>query len=173
MQPDERTDFSQFGKSFQENMCQLILYDREFADQMSEILNINFLEFKYLQVFIKLIFAYKEKYKIHPSSEIMLTILRTDILEENDLIQKQVRDFFARMLKTEVQDTGYIKDTAIDFCKKQVLKEAILKSIPLLKRSSFEDVQKLINEAMKLGTNNDCGYHYIKDFEKRFEIKIR
>jgi len=173
MQPDERTDFSQFGKSFQENMCQLILYDREFADQMNEILNINFLEFKYLQVFIRLIFAYKEKYKVHPSSEIMLTILRTDILEENDLIQKQVRDFFARMLKTEVQDAEYIKDTAIDFCKKQVLKEAILKSIPLLKRSSFEDVQKLINEAMKLGTNNDCGYHYVKDFEKRFEIKIR
>jgi len=31
---NEQEDFSQFGKAFQENMCQLILYDREFADQM-------------------------------------------------------------------------------------------------------------------------------------------
>jgi len=170
---NEREDFSQFGKLFQENLCQLILYDREFADQMREVLNINFLEFTYLQVFIKKIFDYKEKYGMQPSSAIMTTILRAEIKNENELTQHQIRDFYARLLKTEVQDTDYIKDIAVDFCKKQVLKEAILKSVPLLKKSSFEEVQKLINDAMKLGTNNDCGYYYIKDFEARFEIKAR
>ena len=173
MEYNEKEDFSQFGKSFQENMCQLILYDRAFADQIKEVLDINFLEFNYLQTFVKLVFDYKDKYEVHPSSQIMPTILRTEVKDENELVKKQVRDFFARMSKTEVQDENYIKDTAIDFCKKQVLKTAILKSVPLLKRSSFEDVQKLINEAMKLGINNDFGYHYIKDFEKRFELRYR
>jgi len=170
---NEKEDFSQFGKSFQENLCQLVLLDRAFADQMVEILDINFLELNYLQVFVKRIFDYKIKYKMHPSVEIMTTILRADISEENILIQKQVRDFFARMIKTSVQDIAYIQDTAVDFCKKQILKEAMLKSIPLLKKSSFENIQKLINDAMKLGTNNDYGYHYIKDFEKRFELVTR
>jgi len=170
---NEQEDFSQFGKSFQENMCQLILYDRAFADQIKEVLNINFLELKYLQVFVRRVFSYKEKYGIQPSNSIMTTILRTEILEENELVQKQVRDFFARLVKTEVQDAEYIKETSIDFCKKQVLKEAILKSVSLLKKSSFEDIQKLINEAMKLGNDSDYGYHYIKDFERRFEIKAR
>ena len=105
--------------------------------------------------------------------DIMTTVLRTEVSTENELVQKQVRDFFARMSRTEVQDAEYIKTTSIDFCKKQVLKSAILKSVPLLKRSSFEEVQKLINDAMKLGNNNDHGYLYIKDFEKRFEIKSR
>ena len=135
---NEKEDFSQFGKSFQENLCQLILYDRAFADQMKEILNINFLELKYLQLFVKKIFEYKDKYDTHPSLEIMTTILRVEISNENEVAQKQTRDFFARMLKTKVQDKKYIQETAIDFCKKQVLKEAILKSVPLLKRSSFE-----------------------------------
>jgi hypothetical protein len=170
---NEKEDFSQFGKSFQENLCQLILLDRVFADQMKEVLDIVFLELKYLQVFVKKIFEYKEKYKIQPSSEILTTILRTELDGENKLIQKQVRDFFARMLKTEVQDAEYIKSTALDFCKKQVLKEAILKSIPLLKKSSFEDIQKLIDGAMRLGADNNYGYHYIKDFEKRFELISR
>ena len=170
---NEKEDFSQLGKSFQENMCQLILFDRVFADQIKEVLDVNFLEFKYLQTFVKRIFSYKEKYSVHPSDSIMTTILRADISEENELVQKQVRDFFARMKKTEVQDTEYIKDTAIDFCKKQVLKGAILKSVSLLKKSSFEDIQSLINEAMKLGNISDNGYHYIKDFERRFEIKTR
>jgi len=58
----EQEDFSQFGKPFQENLCQLIFSSRAFADQMQEVLDINFLEFKYLQVFVKLVFHYKEKY---------------------------------------------------------------------------------------------------------------
>tara|TARA_R110000824_G_scaffold150209_5_gene320736 strand:+ start:602 stop:1975 length:1374 start_codon:yes stop_codon:yes gene_type:complete len=170
---NEKEDFSQFGKSFQENLCQLILYDRSFADQMKEILNINFLELKYLQLFVKKIFEYKDKYSVHPSLDIMTTILRVEISNENEVAQKQARDFFARLLKTEVQDTEYIKDTSVDFCKKQILKEAILKSVPLLKKSSFEEVQTLINDAMKLGSDGNFGYHYIKDFEKRFEIISR
>ena len=173
MNIDEKANFSKFGKLFQENLCQLILYDRIFADQIKEVLNINFLELRYLQVFIKKIFNYKEKYETHPSSKIMLTVLRTEIENENELVQKQVRDFFARMMKTDVQDVDYIKDVALDFCKKQVLKEAILKSVPLLERSSFEDIQALIDNAMKLGMDNDYGYDYIKDFEKRFEIQAR
>lgn len=151
----------------------MIFESRGFADQMKEVLNINFLEFKYLQVFVRLIFNYKEKYSRQPSESIMTTILRTEIANENELITKQIRDFFARMSKTEVQDEEYIKDTAVDFCKKQVLKEAILKSVPLLKKSSFNDIQTLINNAMKLGNDNDDGYYYIEDFEKRFEIKAR
>ena len=50
------------------------------------------------------IFDYKEKYELQPSPSIMTTILRTEVLEENEVVQKQVRDFFARQLKTEVQD---------------------------------------------------------------------
>ena len=53
MKFEEKVDFSQFGKTFQENLCQLILYDRIFADQIKEVLNINFLELKYLQAFVK------------------------------------------------------------------------------------------------------------------------
>jgi len=173
MNIDEKANFSKFGKLFQENLCQLILYDRIFADQMREVLNINFLELKYLQTFVKKIFNYKEKYGTHPSDKIMLTVLRTEIENENELVQKQVRDFFARMMKTDVQDAEYIKDVALDFCKKQILKEAILKSVPLLERSSFEDIQALIDNAMKLGLDNDYGYDYIKDFEERFEIQAR
>ena len=94
MNYNEKEDFSQFGKSFQENLCQLILLDRAFSDQMKEVLNINFLELNYLQVFIKKIFDYKDKYKVHPSAEIMTTILRADISQENALVQKRNPHFY-------------------------------------------------------------------------------
>ena len=168
-------DFSKFGKSFQESLCHLILDDRPFADQIFEVLDINFLELSYLRVFVTKIKQYKKKYGIHPTRKIMTSILRTDISAEQDSVKKMLRDYYARVLSQEVdlKESGYIKDTALDFCKKQKLQEAMLKSVPLLQKSSFDQVAKLIQDAIKLGTSNDLGYDYMADFEKRFEHKAR
>ncbi len=48
MTKEERVDFSKYGKDFQEKLCQLILQDRIFCDQIEEVLDIQFLELKYL-----------------------------------------------------------------------------------------------------------------------------
>jgi len=170
-------DFSKFGKSFQENLCKMILEDRPFSDQIGEILDVNFFELRYLQVFCKKIYDYKQKYNIHPSHDIMTTIIRTELKDEEEVLQKQTRDFFVRIQSQaeKVDGQEYIKDTALDFCKKQKLKEAIGKSIKLLSKnsSSFDEIRVLINEALRLGADNNYGYDYIKDFEERFHIKAR
>ena len=175
MTKEERVDFSKYGKDFQEKFCQLILKDRMFCDQIEEVLDIQFLELKYLRVFVKKVFAYREKYEVHPTLRTMLTLMRSELDDENDAIQKQVRDYFSRIYKSDMEVEGeeYIKDTSLDFCKKQVLKEAMLKSVGLLKNSSFDEISNTINEALKLGCDNNFGYDYLKDFEQRFEIKAR
>tara|TARA_Y100001938_G_scaffold22338_1_gene28785 strand:- start:698 stop:2053 length:1356 start_codon:yes stop_codon:yes gene_type:complete len=169
----EKTDFGRFGKAFQESLCQLILLDRPFSDQISEVLDLNFLELRYLQVFVKKIFEYRQKYGVHPTTKIMITILRTELENENDSVQKQVRDYFGRIYNVEIEGAEYIKATALDFCRKQKLKEAMLRSVGLLQTASFDEISKEINDALKLGASNDFGYDYLKDFERRFEIKSR
>lgn len=174
MQVVERS-FSKFGKGFQENLCHIILDDRPFADQMFEVLEDNFLELAYLRVFVKKIRQYKDKYGVHPSKDAMKMIVRSGINNEQDSVQKLIRDYYARVLSGELQvgEVDFIKDTALDFCKKQKLQEAMMKSIPLLESSSFEEIAKNINEAIKLGMSNDVGYDYMKDFEARFLEKSR
>ena len=44
----EAANFSKYGKSFQEKLCMVILDDRPFADQIEEVLDVNFLEYNYL-----------------------------------------------------------------------------------------------------------------------------
>jgi len=175
MTKEERVDFSKYGKDFQEKLCQLILQDRMFCDQIEEVLDVQFLELRYLRVFTQKIFEYREKYKVHPTTRTMLTLMRSELDDENDAIQKQVRDYFSRIHKSDMEVEGeeYIKDTALDFCRKQVLKEAMLKSVGLLKNSSFDEIACTINDALKLGCDNNFGYDYLKDFEQRFEIKAR
>jgi replicative DNA helicase len=70
-------------------------------------------------------------------------------------------------------DDEYVKEKSLDFCKKQKLKEAILKSVDLLQSQSFDQIQKVINDAMNLGADNDCGHDWHKDVLDRFEMKMR
>ena len=171
----ETQDFSRWGKQFQENLCNLILDDSAFAAQIGEVLDIKFLELSYLRLFTQKIYDYRTKYGVHPSRDSMMTMLRADIADENDVVQKQVREYFARVMANDEMVTGseHIKDVALDFCKKQKLKEAMIKSVELIKSSSYDEVSKVINDALKLGTDNNHGYDYVVDFEKRFELKAR
>ena len=169
----ESISFSKYGKQFQESLAQLILQDRPFADQIEEVLNVSFFELKYLRVFTSLIYDYRKKYGVHPTDKIIASIVRTELDNFSDPVQKQTRDFFARVLIKSVQDARYIKETSLDFCKKQKLKEALMKSVSLIQSSSYDEVKHLIDEALKLGTDNNFGHDLKKDFELRYELKAR
>ena len=161
---------AKFGKAFQENLVHLILEDREYADQMQELLDVNFLELRYLQVFVQKIFKYREKYKSHPTQDSISTILKSEKNGEDEVVSKQIRDYYSRILPSgEVKESDFIKDVSIEFCKKQKLKEAILKSAELINKSSYDEIKVLIDTALKLGLDNNFGYDYLIDFEKRYQ----
>tara|TARA_B100000287_G_scaffold399362_1_gene417571 strand:- start:5347 stop:6705 length:1359 start_codon:yes stop_codon:yes gene_type:complete len=170
---EEKANFSRYGKEFQEGLCQLILQDRPFADRIMEVLDLNFLEISYLQIFLKKIIEYREKYGVHPTYNTMLTIFRTELEEEAEVVQKQVRNYFARIHKSDVEGSDYIKEVSLDFCRKQKLKEAMLESVKLLKSSSYDEISSVINGALKLGADNNYGYDYLADFEERFMVHAR
>ena len=173
MESKEKVTFSRYGKSFQEQLCMVILDDRPFADQVEEVLDISFLELRYLKLFVKVIFEYRQKYGLHPSRQILGTILRSGIDDENELTQRQVREYYARVMSASLENQEYIKDTALDFCRKQNLKSAMIRSIGLLQNSSFDEIAMVINESLKLGADNNAGYDWKKDFEERFKPKFR
>jgi replicative DNA helicase len=165
--------FSKYGKQFQESLAQLIMEDRPFADQTEEVLDTSFFELKYLRIFVSKLFEYRRKYGVHPTDKILATILRTELESYNGALQKQIRDYFARICIESVEDEKYIKETALDFCKKQKLKEALIKSVDLIQNSSYDQVRQVIDEALKLGTDNNFGHDFLRDFELRYEIKAR
>ena len=169
----ENVNFGRYGKSFQEGLVQLIFEDRPFADQITEVLDTQFLELEYLRIFVSKVMDYRTKYGTHPSVEAMITILRTEMDTQDEVLQNQVREYFARIHTREMSDIEYIKETSLDFCKKQNLKEAMMKSVGLLQNCSFDEISTVINEALKLGSDNNFGYDYLADFEERFQVKHR
>ena len=165
--------FGRYGKSFQEGLVQLIYEDRSFADQITEVLDPQFIELNYLRIFLQKIMDYRDRYGRHPSIHAIATILKTELETQDEVIQKQVREYFLRIHNHELSDVEYIKETSIDFCRKQNLKEAMLKSVGLLQNCSFDEISTVINEALKLGSETNFGYDYMADFETRFVPRYR
>jgi len=171
---ERKETFTRFGKNFQEKLCQLMLEDRPFFDQVTEVLDVSFFESKYLQVFAQTLINYRDKYSAHPNLELMLTLLTTELNHHDAATKAAVRNFGARIKTSDgIEEAAFVKDKAIDFCRKQVLKGAMLQSAKLLKSSSFEEIEKLIKEALVLGTDNDFGHNFRKDLLKRFELITR
>ena len=171
---EEQIGFSRYGAKFQENLTRLILEDRGFADQISEVLDIKFLDLRYLQVFVKKIFEYKNKYGTHPSIDSMSILIKDGMSDENELVSTQILEFFNLCRSgEEVEGKDHIKEVSLDFCKRQKLKEAMIKSIGLINNSNYGEISKLMEEALRLGSDNNFGYDYLVDFERRFQIKAR
>jgi hypothetical protein len=169
----EKVNFGRYGKAFQEGLVQLIFEDRPFADQITEVLDATFIELEYLRVFLQKMLQFRHRYNKHPSVDAMLTIIKTELDEEDEVIQQKVEDYFTRMHQRELTDIDYIKEISLDFCRKQNLKEAMMTSVGLLQNCSFDEISKTINDALKLGSENNFGYDYMVDFEERFKPKFR
>lgn len=166
--------FQRFGKAFQEKFCHLMLSDRPFCDQITEVLSVDFLDYEYLRVFVNILTEHRSKYKVHPSYEIMETRIRTDCNNYTKALKEQLIAFYATIKSTDdIPNSQFIKDSSLDFCRKQVLKGAMMKSVKLIKSSSFDEIQKVIEEALKLGTDNNFGHDFIKDFEERYTLTSR
>ena len=169
-----KPNFADYGKSFQENLVQLIYQDRPFADQITEVLDLNFLELEYLRVFSRKIVSYRDKYGSHPSANAVASILNTELEDEDEIVRLQVKEYFTKILTKDIDgDADYVKETSLDFCRKQNLKEAMMKSVGLLQSCSFDEISKIINDSLVLGSENNFGHDYLADFEERYMPRFR
>jgi len=172
---EDKKTFGSFGKSFQESLAKLILEDSKFASQIGEVLDMNFFELRYLQDFVTKVYSYREHYGTHPTKDTFESILKNEHQSVNETVRKQVRDFYVRMLSGRIGDVDeeYVKTNSLDFCRKQKLQEAMLQSVQLMQKSSFDEISKIINDALKLGLCTDFGYDFIEDFESRYQLVSR
>jgi len=172
---EEKKTFGSFGKSFQESLAKLILEDSKFASQIGEVLDMNFFELRYLQDFVTKVYSYRKEYTTHPNRDTFESILKNESSSASPAVKKQVRDFYVRMVSGNAGDVDeeYVKLNSLDFCRKQKLQEAMLQSVGLMQNSSFDEISKIINDALKLGLSTDFGYDFIEDFEKRYQLASR
>ena len=169
----DKDTFVGYGKKFQESVARLMMEDRPFCDQITEVLELEFFDSAYLRAFVEIILDYRDKYNQHPHFATLHTEIKKGNKNYDGAVNKQLRDFLVRIQTDDINDKEYIKDQAIDFCKKQCLKKAILESANLVKKGNYDSITKIINEALSKGNDQNFGHDWFMDIDNRYIKKSR
>lgn len=162
--------FQTYGKHFQEKIFQGLLTDSNWASQMYEVMLPDFFEIRYLAYLCEKYFSYFSKYRTFPSGSLLITIIRDDLAEDNDvLLKEQIIDYLHRMrMEPDLGDIQFVKEKALDFCRRQAFKEALEEAVDLIGEDKFESVVGLMKQAVSVGMSNSIGHDFFEDAEARF-----
>jgi replicative DNA helicase len=163
-------NFGQYGKPFQEKVVQALLTDRQFAEQMIEVVDVTYFDLRYLQFLAKHYFDYSKKYKVFPSFQLLITIIRDELKVGTDaLLRDQIIEYLTRMrANPDVGDLQYVKDKSLDFCRKQALKQELMIAAEKMADGKYEEIVEGIKKAVCVGTTPALGHDFFADYEARF-----
>ena len=162
--------FSKYGKDFQEKIFQSLLTDHTWASQMMEVMTSEYFEIKYLQYLSNRFFGFYAKYKNFPTLQLLVSIIRDELKTGDDIIlREQVVEYLSRMKSSpNLGDLKFVKEKALDFCKKQVLKQALEDSVQAISNENYESVLSIMKEALAKGAPSTTGHDFFEDYEARF-----
>ena len=86
------TSFSSYGKSFQEKIFQGMATDKEWAQQMHEVMVPEYFDLKYLQYLTGHYFDYYDKYRCFPTMQLLIQIIREELAQDkaDQLLKDQI-----------------------------------------------------------------------------------
>jgi replicative DNA helicase len=162
---------TQFGTSFQSKTIASLMLDVKFIQTINDILSPEMFDSDSNKWLVKSIRDYFYEYKKQPTLE----VIKYKIDEIDDEILKvgvidKLRDAWKNI---EATDLEFVQKKALDFCKNQALKQAILQSVDLLENQDYDGIKSIVDDAMKVGTTRDLGQDYITSLDLRLEGSAR
>ena len=162
---------SSYGYAFQIKVITSLLVDKSFLQQISDIMLPTYFESDANNWIVDTILEYFKDYKSSPTLEVMKVKLEK---VEHDILKEQVIAHLKDAWRyTESPDLEYIKDQAMDFCKNQEIKKAILGSVELLKNGDYDGIKARVDEALKAGADKDIGHDYMTEIDERYTDAVR
>ena len=163
--------FTNYGKAFQSKTIVCLIKDKLFIQQIMDILETKYFESDSDRWIVDMIKTYFTKYKKVPTMDAIKVAL-SEI--DNDILKVGVVENLKKATQyVSADDLEFVKEKCIDFCRNQNLKNAILQSVDLLGNGNYDGIKKLVDDAMKAGTERDIGHDYKIDIDLRFEESAR
>jgi len=162
--------FGSYGKSFQEKIMQALLSDWKFAEQMTEVFDSSYFELKYLQFLADRYFSYSKKYKVFPTLQLLVTIIREDLKVGTDVILRdQIIEYLQRMkANPDAGDLQFVREKSLEFCRKQALKKALENAVDQMAANKYESIVESIRKAVQVGTAPSVGHDFFNEMDARF-----
>ena len=167
----EQTTLIKFGHKFQTKIISSLLGEKVFLQTICDILEPEYFDSDSNKWIAQTIRDYFFEYKTAPTLEVMK--VKIDEIE-NDILKVAVVDGLKESWRLiQSTDLKFVQEQTLEFCRNQVIKAAILDSVDLLEVGQYDEIKKMVDEAMKAGSERDLGHDYIVGIEERLTKSTR
>ena len=149
-------NFDYLGSSFQVQLLNQIVVDKEFSRSIVDVIESNYFDNKYFKIIIQMIKEYNQKWDGVPSFETLEQITKSEFQQES--IAKVVIDTIRKIKEAPVSGGDFVQEKALKFCKQQELQKAITKAQKVIDGGEFENydtLEEMIREALQVGIVED------------------
>ena len=154
---------TKYGQSYQSKVVASLISDAKFLEQVTEITKPAFFESQANQWIIGEVQNYFNEFRAVPTMEVFK--IKVGDIEDKILKQTVVEQLKGVYLQVGSEDLPYVKKEYLTFAKNQKVKDALLKSVDLLKAGNYDKIIDTMMAASKVGVENDLGMDYIDNFE--------
>ena len=167
----DKSTLIQFGHKFQTKIISSLLGEKVFLQTICDILEPEYFDSDSNKWIAQTIRDYFFEYKTSPTLEVMK--VRIDEIE-NDILKVAVVDGLKESWRLiQSTDLKFVQEQTLEFCRNQVIKAAIMDSVDLLEVGQYDEIKKMVDEAMKAGSERDLGHDYIVGIEERLTKSTR
>lgn len=162
---------SEFGYTFQIKIITSLLKNRDFLQQIADILSSDYFDNDANKTLVTIIKTQFFKYKVQPTAE----VLKSEIIAISDVVLKEtiIANLKEAYNYLDSEDLTYIQEKTVEFCKNQEIKSAILSSVELLKNGRYDAIKVKIDKAMTAGGDRNIGHEYIDMVDIRYTNAVR
>jgi len=146
-------NFDYLGSTFQIQLLNQIIENKEFASSIIDVINSSYFENKYFKIILQMVKEYYGKYESCPSFDTLEQIVKSEISQE--LVAKIVLDTLKQVKSAPFDGVDFVQEKALKFCKQQELQKAMDKAQKIITEGDFESYDKvegLVRDALQVGT---------------------
>ena len=150
-------NFEYLGQTFQLQLLNQIITDKDFAHSIVEVLEVGYFENKYYKIMIQMIKEYYSKYEASPNFETLSQIAKSEISQE--LARKILLDTIGEIKIAPEEGKTFVQEKALKFCKQQELQKVMGKAQKIIDSGEFENydqLEEMVRDALQVG-NIDRG----------------
>ena len=160
-----------FGTAFQSKTIRALIDDKKFLERTHDIIETEYWESEAHKWIVDEILTHYDKYKRTTTLDVFK--IKCDDVNIDSLkaaIIDQLRSIFTQV---DTNDAEFVKNEFLNFCKNQKLKNAIMQSVDFLKGGQYESIKRIVDDALKAGTERDIGHDYARDIDLRMSETAR
>jgi len=149
-------NFDYLGSTFQIQLVNQIIVDKEFGRSIIDVIETNYFENKYFKIIMQMIKEYYSKYEHTPTFDTLEQITKSELQQE--LASKIVLDTITKIKDSTIEGGQFVQEKALKFCKQQELQKAITKAQKVIDGGEFENydtLEQLIKDALQVGERED------------------